>query len=340
VSGPTTITVQRTLTITAFEGTRIISRDQDDPFVDQMFIVSGAGNLTLGHPQGGTLILDGGADWDTQNPPVNHGVPANGPLVEVQNARLTIHDGAILRNNHNTDTPYGGGGVYVYANNGNATLTMSGGSISENRAHNGGGVCVFGDNNGNATLTMSGGSISENRAQGGGGVGVFGDNNGNATLTMSGGAILRNNHSSNPIGGGGGVYVSNGSFTMNGGTLTLNTATNYGGVLCGGSFIMSGGNISGNTTTGGGGGVYSNGSFTMSGSAAVDTGNPVRLESGTVITLSGALTANPAANIVPAATSPGTPVLGGDITIDDNYKKFQLNGVSNKIGSSGEILPP
>jgi hypothetical protein len=90
---------------------------------------------------------------------------------------------------------------------------------------------------------------------------------------------------------------------------------------------MNGGTVSGNTTDYGygndyGGGVYANGgSFTMSGDAAVDTGNPVYLDSFTdwdtgiitrsVITLSGALTANPAANIE-YPTDAGTQVLGDD----------------------------
>jgi hypothetical protein len=57
-----------------------------------------------------------------------------------------------------------------------------------------------------------------------------------------------------------------------------------------------------------------------------------------VITLSGELTANPAANIVPGKSSLGTPVLGGDITAGDNYKKFLLNGNTDKIDEKGEII--
>ncbi|MDR1654607.1 MAG: hypothetical protein LBR96_01315 [Treponema sp.] len=79
----------------------------------------------------------------------------------------------------------------------------------------------------------------------------------------------------------------------------------------------------------------------MSGSAAVDSGNPVRLRTSAVISLSGPLTANPAANIGTAASS-GTFVLGGSyIMTDNNYRKFQLNGESNengdKIGTDGKI---
>ncbi|MDR0669448.1 MAG: hypothetical protein LBF95_05145, partial [Treponema sp.] len=65
------------------------------------------------------------------------------------------------------------------------------------------------------------------------------------------------------------------------------------------------------------------------------------LNSGRVITLSGPLTANPAANIETTGGT-GTQVLGGsNIITGDNYKKFQLNGQSNaegdKIGADGKI---
>jgi hypothetical protein len=257
------IYVTRPLTITAFEGTRIIKRTVT--FTNTLFDVSGAGDLTLGHPQGGTLILDGGAIWDDAGD--NIGVPAGTSLITVDSARLTIRDGAILRNNDNDsgdgggiyiDTSVGiaeliitggvisgnragdyksGGGVYVNATSGNsAVMTMSGGAISGNRANgiggNGGGVCVHGDG-GIATLTMEGGAISGNRASNnGGGVYVNGHANGTAKLTMEGGAISENRASAT----GGGVYVgagsgSNATLTMSGGAISGNTAiTNGGGV--------------------------------------------------------------------------------------------------------------
>jgi hypothetical protein len=209
-----TITVTRPLTITAFEGTRIISRGQVDAtaFKDQMFWVSGAGNLTLGHPQGGTLILDGGS---------NDGVTATSPLVEVQRAHLTIRDGAILRNNNNSSGT-GGGGVFVNA-----------------------------DSSSSATLTMSGGVISGNTATGGGGGGVYvwaWSGSASAEMTMSGGVISGNTATGG--GGGGGVYVLGDSgsaeMRMNGGTISGNTADTYGGGVCVdsyGQFIKSSGGV-------------------------------------------------------------------------------------------------
>jgi hypothetical protein len=86
----------------------------------------------------------------------------------------------------------------------------------------------------------------------------------------------------------------------------------------------------------------------MSDAAAIDTGNPVYLDSRTddetgvvirsVITLSGTLSASTAANIESADSSPGTPVLGGDTAA--NYGKFLLNGKTGRINAAGEIKEP
>jgi hypothetical protein len=132
---------------------------------------------------------------------------------------------------------------------------------------------------------------------------------------------------------------------MDSGSVSGNVTTGSGGgVFLGDSiFNMTGGDITGNSVAGYGGGVYVYGSATlnMSGGAQVDTGNKVYLVPGQVITLSGVLSANPAANIETTAGA-GTPVLGddpgtagSDITEDDNYKKFLVNGESDRINSSG-----
>jgi hypothetical protein len=190
---------------------------------------------------------------------------------------------------------------------------------------------------------MEGGTIGGNTAaSGGGGVHVVGH------FTMSGGSVTGNAAGST----GGGVHAA-GNFTMSGGSVSGNAAGSTGGgvyVTGSGNFTISGGSVGGNTAASGGGGVLVTGpssSFKMSGSAAVHTNNPVRLDSGRVITLSGSLSANPAANIETSSTGilvlgddPGTP--DNDITDGDNYKKFWLNGQSNaagnKIDSFGRIL--
>jgi hypothetical protein len=253
--------------------------------------------------------------------------------------------GGSVSGNSTSGSGSSGAGVYLGA----GSFTMSNGTISGNTAaYSGGGVWV---ENSNATFTMSGGIISGNTANssnaGGGGVGIM-----SSSFTMTGGAI-----SGNTANKGGGVllYQYGITFTMSGGTITGNIANTGGGVCFGDpmysniKFEMQNGTIAGNTASTGGGVYVSNGSntFTMSGASAVAAGNPVYLYSGRAITLSGTLTANPAANIVSGGGA-GTQVLGddsatpgNDITDDDNYKKFLLNGESNadesKIGSDGII---
>jgi len=117
------------------------------------------------------------------------------------------------------------------------------------------------------------------------------DNTASLVYTYSSGSLIMNtgskiigNNIDRSIGYstalGGGVY-NGGTFTMTGGEISGNTITstslpgsssaNYGGgVYNVGTFIMTGGEISGNTITGyfvnfGGAGVYSNGTFDMSG---------------------------------------------------------------------------
>ena len=80
---------------------------------------------------------------------------------------------------------YFGGGVFLYQA---TNVTISGGTISENRASAGGGVCLFTD----SAVTQTGGSIENNAANAGGGVcgGVY-----SGTYTMTGGVIKDNNNS-------------------------------------------------------------------------------------------------------------------------------------------------
>ena len=137
---------------------------------------------------------------------------------------------------------------------------------------NGGGIYIEG---GNATLTMNGGTIENNKAEKGGGVYVT---NG-AKFTMSGTAKITGNNAS---GDGGGVALDGGTFTMSdsASAISNNTAVYGAGIHVngGGAVTMTGGKISGNTATGkddsGGGGIHLyNGTFKMSGSASAITGN-------------------------------------------------------------------
>ena len=136
-----------------------------------------------------------------------------------------------------------GGGVFNAG-----TLTFSGGEIRNNTAEWGGGVF----NAGWATLTLNGGTISNNSAWSNGG-GVYTQSG--AALTLNGGAISNNIAWSN----GGGVHNS-GTLTMNSGTISNNPAWgNGGGVYNAGwaALTLNSGTISNNSAPNGdGGGVW------------------------------------------------------------------------------------
>lgn len=173
----------------------------------------------------------------------------------------------------------GGGGVWCYMNKENWTCGLKigeGNTISHNKSDNvGGGVYVHKVAGSTTTLSITGATISENQAVNGGGVAVK-----DADVTISSGQIKSNTATQN----GGGIYVESGSATVTGsGAVTSNTAKNGGGLyINSGSITAEGGFItynkatggySGNTTQGSpeglagvGGGIFlKEGTFTLSG---------------------------------------------------------------------------
>ena len=92
---------------------------------------------------------------------------------------------------------------------------------------------------------------------------------GGGTLTMKEGAVVCNNSSYN---NGGGVSVGSGTFIMSGGSISGNSGAGSGVYVGDGTFTMNGGSITGNSAGNHGGGVLvSGGTFTMSGGSI--TGN-------------------------------------------------------------------
>ena len=241
-------------------------------------------------------------------------------LEDVSGSKFILINGAVSGNTAGSF----GGGVFIWPN---GTLEMSGGEIGgatevgQNTAAAGGGVTVWG-----GTLTMSGGTISGNTATSGSGGGV--DVNG-GTFTMDGeNAAISGNTATNFGGGvcledvsgskfilingavsgntagsfGGGVFIwSKGTLEMSGGEISDNIATSLhgGGVTVwdGGALQMTGGSITGNSAPNWGGGVYVNGNSTLqvSGKAFVtgnlqgEAENNVYLDTGKIVTVSGAL---------------------------------------------------
>lgn len=237
---------------------------------NQTLWVSGSAVLNLGRQDGTDKLTFEGKDQSIT------AVSVSGQ------AKLNVYEGVTIENYHNSGVKVGAG----------ATFTMSGGTIQNCSADDGGGVAVCGERNGNiqkvtpAVFTMSGGTILHCTAMGEGG-GVAADyaevtisggsikncsavlqgggiNFEDGTLSMSGGSIDGCSASS-PYTGGGGIALLNTAaalhLTLTGGSITNNQADNGGGGIC----VMSTGNFSADavenmTITGNsasrGGGVY------------------------------------------------------------------------------------
>lgn len=199
---------------------------------------------------------------------------------------FNMFGGEISYNTINGSDVNGGGVLLEYR----SEFNMLGGSIKNNTAGgSGGGIAAYGNDVGDATLTISGGEISGNRAscsstqkddQGGGGIYL----GARSKLTLSDGKITGNyacaenykeTQTNNGGYGGGVLFRSARAFSMTGGEISGNHAgmssfpkgygTKYVGGRGGGvyldnidnaKFYMSRGSIKNNTADDCGGGVY------------------------------------------------------------------------------------
>ncbi len=197
------------------------------------------------------------------------------------------------------------------------TAVMSGGAIKDNKNS---GVCIT-----DGAFTLKTGSISGNTARGNGG-GVLiraSDAEKRPSFIMEDGRIEGNKaaKTADAAGDGGGVYVAGGAFVMNGGAMQGNEAAKTGSAYSGK----------------GGGVAVERGTFEMSGSAAVvpsaapnehERGvNDVYLKTGSLITVTGALTASAAARISPESYAADSAVVkgSGTFTVPADYaQKFTV----------------
>ena len=230
---------------------------------------------------GGTIELKSGAILEN-----NKADQFGSGILASNGVKITMEDGAVIRNNTNRNYELGGG---ILLGNG-STFTMNGGEISGNTANGGGGVAIIG-----STMVMNGGTISNNSVystvkpggigQGSYGAGVYVADYANA----SGGDIL--------------FTPTPASFEMNGGKITGNTALDYGGGVV--TFPqknqkitinIKNGEISGNKVTTGSGGAVA--AFfgvtelnikggTLTGNSAYQFGGGVFLYQATNVTISG-----------------------------------------------------
>ena len=202
------------------------------------------------------VTISGGVIGGTTAADANKATGTNGEgggIYIDEGCSLTLKDGAKVIGN----SAKNGGGIYVKG--AGATLTMSGGKISANKAvvdgtngGAGGGIFIYTG----AKLTISGSTVvggssdaEGNSAAVGGGIYMM-DNG--AEAEMTGGSITHNKADKS----GGGVYISDYNsnsrslFTLKDGTISYNTAKNGGGITAFGDFNMDGGIIEKNTATG------------------------------------------------------------------------------------------
>ncbi len=172
-----------------------------------------------------------------------------GGIFASDDATVTVSGGSISDNTATNTADAGGGAIYAS----NVTLDIKGGSISGNTGsgNNGGGVLITGAR---ASLNISGGTFSGNTAKNGGGILA----QASSQVNISGGKFTGNKAESD----GGAIYIStNSTLKFTGGTVSGNEAGRYGGGACllRSENTFSGGSFSGNYSGSNGGGAYAMG---------------------------------------------------------------------------------
>ncbi|MCD8147974.1 MAG: Cna B-type domain-containing protein [Clostridiales bacterium] len=139
---------------------------------------------------------------------------ANNAAICVVNGKLVMTGGEIKNNIGNS----WGGGIALTANGSSvsAEMELTGGTISGNSATCGGGIYMYG----NATLVMSGGTVTGNYASSYGG-GIYVGCGGVATISAG---YITNNKCTGSSWGGGGIYVNSAQSSYAAGKLYLYNA--------------------------------------------------------------------------------------------------------------------
>lgn len=130
-----------------------------------------------------------------------------------------------------------------------ATFIMSGGGVNGNTAANGGGGIFSGRNN---ELSITGGSIKNNKVTSGNGGGIYTDTHDTKTLILANTTITGNVVTG---GNGGGIYY-NASVELESNSISNNSAVTGGGIVFAGkNNTMYSGSVANNTATSFGGGI-------------------------------------------------------------------------------------
>ena len=204
-----------------------------------------------------TVVIGGGVQIKNNSAKYGGGVSVGREVLEGKpignKAKLVIQDNPVISGNVASKD---GGGIHMQSDEFSDavnTVEISGGTISGNEAKDGGGIYVPG-----GTVTMTGGSFTENKASDRG-AGIF---TGGGTMTISNATFSKNV----ATGFGGGAYVVGGSIVLSSGEFSKNKAESGGALYITkgdtareSSFTMNAGAFSNNVATDDGGAVYISG---------------------------------------------------------------------------------
>ena len=208
--------------------------------------------------EGGAVYLTGVTGMTTiTNSTIDNNSASKGGAIYSAGSPLSITNTSIDSNL----AVYEGGGIRLNGDAADATIT--GGSISNNSATNGGGVYI---ENG-ADFTYTGGSINGNTASGSSGGGIYSANDG-TVLTLTKTRIKGNK----TIQRGGGIYFAGVSTatitncTISGNTVGTSTWEEGGGVRNYSTLYIYSSTFAGNYAGGNGGDLYNSGTATVTNS--------------------------------------------------------------------------
>ena len=152
-------------------------------------------------------------------------------------------------------------------------------------------------------------------------------------LNMRAGSVLQNSSNTCTLGGGGVNVTNGGTFNMTGGNISNNTANNWGGgvlVFEGGMLNMTSGNIANNTASNGFGGgvlVFEGGVFNMNGgtisSNTADSGGGISVSGGTFNMNDGTISDNNADDV------------GGGVNVNGGMFNMTGGNIDNNIAIEG-----
>ena len=290
------------------------------------------GTITIGADGSASAGPSISGNTATSSDPSSNTAINGGGVISSDSAGTVIYikSGTISGNTVGGANTKGGGVAFIKQ----GKLYIQGGTIEGNSAagKDGGVVYIDDTSSTETTLSISGGSISDNVARRGS---VVYCSNSNTTVVISGGDISNNEATGTT--GGGVVFVNKGALTISGGTISGNTGEYGGAVYTRGNIAITGGTFSENSAYGRGGGgvVY------VVNSAAVTIENGAVFSNNTA-PAGGVVFLNQGSLTVSGGEFTGNSVTGngGVIHTDDSRPVIISGGTfsGNSAGSGGGVV--